>query len=309
VVRWLATCVVLVLALSLALAGVGARSAAAQPRSPETGPEQAITQRIAVWRFDALGIEPELVARLETLFRMELERLARQPMPSRREIDRVVTADQRECTGEEKCLGAIGKKLGVDVMVTGTVGSLGDSYVLNIKAIESATAKQLTRIQSDPLRGTPDDLIEGVRVAAYKLLAPDQLHGAIQIQTDLIGAEVQLDDKTIGKTPLPQLGLLPKQPLGKHRLRVQAQGYAPFEEEVEVRFQKVSQVVVRLLPSNEVIGTGKVERVSRQPFYTKTWFVVGVAAAAVVFGAYAGYRAGSVDCVRVIPNSMQREGC
>jgi len=305
VVRRLATGVV----LALALACVGARSVGAQPRSPETGPEQAITQRIAVWRFDALGIEPELVARLETLFRMELERLARQPMPSRREIDRVATAEQRECTGEEKCLGAIGKKLGVDVMITGTVGSLGDSYILNIKAIESATAKQLTRIQSDPLRGTPDDLIEGVRVAAYKLLAPDQLHGSIQIQSDLLGAQVELDGKTIGKTPLPQLGVLPRQPLGKHRLRVEAQGYAPFEDEVEVRFQKVSQVVVRLLPSNEVIGTGKVERVTRQPFYTKTWFVIGVAVAAVGIGIYAGYRAGSVDCVRIIPGTGQREGC
>ena len=305
VVRRLTTSVV----LALAIAGAGARSAAAQPRSPGTGPEQAITQRIAVWRFDALGIEPELVARLETLFRMELERLAKQPMPSRREVERAVTADQRECTGEEKCLGAIGKKLGVDVVVTGTVGALGDSYVLNIKAVDASTAKQLTRIQSDPLRGSPDDLIEGVRVAAYKLLAPQQLHGSIQIQTDLVGAEVQLDGKTLGKTPLPQLGVLPRQQLGKHKLRVSAPGSAPFEEEVEVRFQKVSQVVVRLLASDQVIGTGRVARVERQPFYTKTWFIVGVGVAALAIGAYAGWRAGTVDCVRIVGGQMDPRGC
>jgi hypothetical protein len=307
VVRRLTTSVV----LALALAGAGARSGGAQPRSAETGPEQALTQRIAVWRFDALGIEPELVARLETLFRMELERLAKQPMPSRREVERAVTADQRECTGEEKCLGAIGKKLGVDVMVTGTVGALGDSYVLNIKAVDTATAKQLTRIQSDPLRGTPDDLIEGVRVAAYKLLAPEQLHGSIQIQSDLVGAQVQLDDKTLGKTPLPQLGVIPKQQLGKHRLRVQAQGYAPFEDDVEVRFQKVSQVVVRLLPSDQVIGSGRVARVRREPLYTKTWFIVGIGVAAAAIGAYAGWRAGTVDCARIIivDGKTERVGC
>jgi hypothetical protein len=309
VVRSLTTSLVLALALIVALAGAGARPAGAQPRSPEAGPEEAITQRIAVWRFDALGIEPELVARLETLFRMELDRLAKQPMPSRREVERAVTAEQRECTGEEKCLGAIGKKLGVDVVVTGTVGALGDSYVLNIKAVEAATAKQLTRIQSDPLRGTPDDLIEGVRVAAYKLLAPEQLHGSLQIQSDLVGAEVELDGKPLGKTPLPQLGVISKQQLGKHRLRVQAQGYAPFEEDVEVRFQKVSQVVVRLLPSDQVIGTGRVARVARQPFYTKTWFIVGVGVAAAAIGAYAGWRAGTVECVRIVPGTMERQGC
>jgi hypothetical protein len=303
VVRRLTTSIVLALVLA------GARSAAAQPRSPETGPEQALTQRIAVWRFDALGIEPELVARLETLFRMELDRLAKQPMPSRREVERAVTANQRECTGEEKCLGAIGKKLGVDVMVTGTVGALGDSYVLNIKAVDAGTAKQLTRIQSDPLRGSPDDLIEGVRVAAYKLLAPDQLHGSIQIQTDLVGAEVQLDGKTLGKTPLPRLGVIARQQLGKHKLRVQAAGYAPFEEEVEVRFQKVSQVVVRLLPSDQVIGTGRVARVGREPFYTRTWFIVGVGVAAAAIGAYAGWRIGTVDCVRIVNGERDPGGC
>jgi hypothetical protein len=305
----LTTPVKIAVAIAVAIVCAGAPAADAQAPSPETGPEQALTQKIAVWRFDALGIEPELVARLETLFRMELDRLAKQPMPSRREVERAVTVDQRECTGEEKCLGAIGKKLGVDVVVTGTVGALGDSYVLNIKAVEAATSKQLTRIQSDPLRGSPDDLIEGVRVAAYKLLAPDQLHGTVQIQSDLVGAEVKLDDRTIGKTPLPQLGVVGKLPLGKHRLRVQARGYAPFEEDVEVRFQKVSQVVVRLLPSDQVLGTGKLATVERRPFYTKTWFIVGVGVAAAAIGAYAGWRAGTVDCVRIVNGKPDQGGC
>ena len=269
-----------------------ATSVRAQP-----GPEELLTQKIAVWRFDALGIEAELVARLETLFRMELDRLAKQPMPSRRDIERVMTADQRDCTGEEKCLAAIGKKLGVDIVVTGTVGAMGDSYVLDIKAVKSSSGKLVQRIQSDPLRGSPDDLIEGVRVAAYRLLAPEQLLGSIQIQSDLVGAAVQLDGKSLGKTPLPSLGVIAKQKVGKHKLRVEAAGYAPFDEVVDVHFQKVSQVVVRLLPSTEVIGTGKVSRVEKKPFYTRTWFIVGLGIAALAIGAGIGYAAGSIKCV------------
>ena len=273
----------------------------AQPAPPipdaGPGPEEALSQKIAVWRFDALGIQPEIVGQLETLFRMELDRLAKAPMPSRRDVERQITADQRDCTGEEKCLAAIGKKLGVDVVVTGTVGQLGDSYVLNIKAVDVATGKQLQRIQSDPLRGTsPDEMIETVRVAAYKLLAPTQIHGALQIQTDLVGASVQLDGKAVGKTPLPNQGVLRKLPLGKHKLRVEAQGYAPFDDDVDVHFQKVSQVVVRLLPSTEVIGTGKVTRVERHPFYTRTWFIVTVGVAAVLLGAAIGSGLGKVHC-------------
>lgn len=272
-------------------------------------PDQALEQKIAVWRFDALGIEPELVQRLETLFRKELERLAKKPMPSRREIDRVVTADQQNCTGEDKCLGAIGKRLGVDVVVTGTVGAMGPNYVLTIKAVDAKSATVLGRIESQPLRGSPDELIDGVRVAAYRLLAPDQLHGSLQIQSDLVGASVNLDGKAIGKTPLANGGVVSRQALGKHTLRVEAAGYAPFEEDVEVRFQKVSQVVVRLLPSTEVIGTGKTTVVEREPFYTKTWFIVGAGVAAILAGAYIGYAVGKVDCRVINPDGSPGGSC
>ncbi|MBC7975828.1 MAG: PEGA domain-containing protein [Myxococcales bacterium] len=258
-------------------------------------PAPAIDQKLAMWRFDALGIDPELVARLETLFRMELDRLNKQPMPTRRAIERTITGDARDCTGEDKCLAAIGKRLGVDVIVTGTVGQLGDTYVLTIKAVDVATARSLQKIQSDPLRGQPDELIEGVRVAAYRLLAPSQLLGAIQVQTDLVGADVQLDGKALGKTPLAGNGVIDKLALGKHRLRVADRAsLRPYEDDVEVHFQKVSPVVVRLVPSTQVIGTGKVERIERDPIYGRTWFLVAAGVVAVGLGAAIGYRLGHV---------------
>jgi hypothetical protein len=285
------------------VAPVAARGDAPVPRPderPDERPEERIDQKLAVWRFDALGIEPELVARLETLFRMELDRLDKQPMPSRRDIDRAITGDARDCTGEDRCLAAIGKKLGVDVIVAGTVGQLGDNYVLTIKAVDVASARALQKIQSDPLRGQPDELIEGVRVAAYRLLAPGQLHGAIQVQTDLVGAEVQLDGAPLGKTPLANNGVIGKLALGNHALTVTAPGHdAPYQDTVAVHFQKVSPVVVRLLPATQAIGTGRIERIERRPFYTRTWFLVAAGVAAVGLGAAIGYAAGHVRTCQV----------
>src|SRR5438874_2009462 len=127
--------------------------------------------------------------RLETLFRMELGRLDKTPQPSVRDIERTITGNEQNCTGEEKCLQSIGKKLGVDFVVTGTVGALGDNYVLNIKVVEVGTGRS-QKIQSDPLRAAPDELIEGVRVAAYLLLQPQQLHGSLHSQTYPAGAAV-----------------------------------------------------------------------------------------------------------------------
>ncbi len=261
----------------------------------QPAPDELLDKRIAVWRFDALGIDNEIVQRLETLFRMELDRLDKVPQPTRRDIERSVTSAEQNCTGEEKCLQSIGKRLGVEYVVTGTVGSLGDNYVLNIKVVDVATGKS-QRIQSDPLRGSPDELIEGVRVAAYRLLAPQQLHGSLQIQSDLIGAEVTLDGKSLGKTPLPNGGVITKLPLGKHRLRVEAKTYDPFDSDVEVHFQKVSPVVVRLLQATTTVATGKVIQQERSPIYTRTWFIVGAGVVVVGVAALIGWKAGSVPC-------------
>jgi len=301
------TCVVLAMFAPLAaIADQPAPGPAPTPNiPPEPGPEEALDKKIAIWRFDALGIDPEIVQRLETLFRMELGRLDRQPIPSPRAIERATTDKERDCTGEEKCLAAIGKRLGVDLVVTGTVGSLGDNYVLTIKAVEVATAKS-QKIQSDPLRGSPDDMIDSVRVAAYTLLAPAQLHGAVQIQTDLVGAEVALDGRVVGKTPLANQGVIGKLALGKHKVKVAASRYEPIEQEVDVHFQKVSPVLVHLLPS-EVIPTGPVVHQEATPFYSRTWFVASAAAAAVLIGLWIGNCAGYVPTVSG-PQGMPVDG-
>jgi hypothetical protein len=264
---------------------------------PETGPgpEEALDKKIAVWRFDALGIDAEIVQRLETLFRLELDRLDRVPLPTRQTIESKVTPAEQNCTGEEKCLSAIGKRLGVDFVVTGTVGSLGDNYVLNIKAVEVASGKS-QKIQSPPLKGTPDEMIESVRVAAYSLLAPAQLHGSLQIQSDLVGAAVSLDGKALGKTPLPNQGVLGKLALGPHKLHVEAKDYSPFDDTVEVHFQKVSPVVVRLVGSSETVGTGRTIHETKNPLYERPWFVIAVGVAAIGIGAAVGYYAGHHPC-------------
>jgi hypothetical protein len=267
------------------------------------GPEAALTQKIGVWRLDPLGIEAELVARLEALFRSELDRLARHPIPSLRAMERAVGRDRRlrDCTGEDRCLSAIGGKVGVDVMVSGSVAALGDSYILDVKAVDVKSGKQLRRISSDPLRGSPDELIEAIRVAAYGLLAPEQLYGSIVVLSDLVGAEVSVDGASVGKTPLP--GPIARQGLGPHRLRVEAAGYLPFEDEVEVRFQKSTRVVVRLATQEaEAAGPARPgTRGGRRSWWTSRWGYVAAGAAAAAVGAVIGWQLGKAEVISCIP--------
>ncbi|CAN5135828.1 hypothetical protein BH11MYX1_BH11MYX1_26680 [soil metagenome] len=290
----------MVLAVSVIAAQVPAlaQPGSAPAGSPQAaGPEEALDKKVAVWKFDALGIDPEIVQRLETLFRLELDRLDRVPLPSRRDIESKITPAEQNCTGEEKCLSVIGKRLNVDYVVTGTVGSLGDNYVLTIKAVDVATGKS-QRIQSPPLKGTPDELIEAVRVAAYSLLAPDQLHGSLQIQSDLVGANVTLEGKLVGKTPLANKGVIGKLPLGKHKLHVEAKDYAPFDDDVDVHFQKVSPVVVRLVGSSQHVATGRTMTRERNPVYERPWFVIGAGVLVVIVAYGIGHDNGKVQCTK-----------
>lgn len=318
---WLLRVVACTTAIAVVLAGPASSQPA--PRGGDVagvgvgddgpGPEEALTQKIAVWRIDALGMPPELVARLETLFRMELDRLATRPLPTRRELDKVIAGsrDLTACAGEDRCVADIGKRLGVDVMVVGSVAALGDSYTLNIKAVEVASGKQIRRITTDPLRGSPDELIEAIRVAAYRLLAPDQLHGGVVILTDLVGAEVSMDGAVVGKTPLAApLGRLA---LGPHTLKVAAAGYVPFEDKVEVRFQKTTRVVVRLVTQavdgsvGGPVTSRDVRTGSRGHWYTSPWMFVAVGAAAILVGGAIGYGAGHqgvVDCSGASPPAV-----
>lgn len=266
----------------------------------EVGPEEALTQKIAVWRIDALGISSELVVRLEALFRMELDRLATRTLPTRLQIDKTIAGDRdlERCGGEDRCLAAIGKKLGVDVMITGSVAALGDSYILNIKAIDVGRAAQIRRIATDPLRGSPDELIESIRVAAYRLLAPDQLHGSIHVLSDAIGAAVYIDGQAKGMTPLP--GPIVRLPLGEHHLRVESAGYLPFEEKVVVRFQKSTRVVVRLAPKIDAGPGGPVKSVTRrhEPWYTSKWAYAGAGVTALIIGVAIGRALATPDEIR-----------
>lgn len=286
----------LIVALVVASAG---GSASAQPApAPDQAPAPAVTARLVVMPMDALGMDADRVARLETLFRKEIERLSGTPLPTRRAVEELVAKSRRlrQCGAQDTCLAEVGKQLGSDLVVSGNVAALGDSYIVDIKVVDVATGEQVRRIQSDPLRGEPDELIGAVRVAAYRLLAPEELHGSIMVLTNLVGATVSLDERPVGITPLP--GPLVDLPLGTHRLRVAADGYEPFDEAVQVRFQKTSQVLVKLVVENagpnaplalDMPGVAQA-RPAPQRWYQSTWFLVGAGVTAAVIGGYAGYR-------------------
>ena len=257
---------------------------------------QSEDKSVALVRLDSLGMDSERVSRLETLFRIELGKLSTPGVPGPAKIRALTESEQfRECS-DAACLAAIGVALKVDVVVSGNIAALADAYVVNIKAVQSSDGRILGRVASEPLRGSPDELIRSIRVAAYRLLAPERMRGKLTVLADLDGATILLDGRVVGKTPLlTPIGALP---LGEHSLEVTADGYKGFRQTIEIQFEKTSQVVVTLTGAraaniiDSIQPQSQSQTMTGNPFYKRGWFwlTVGVVTGAVITGAIIGER-------------------
>jgi hypothetical protein len=245
-------------------------------------------QSYVLFRLDPLGVEPQIVSQLEALLRAELGRVVGQELPSKGAVDKVALANPRlqSCTASPECLQPLARAFKATRIVSGNVGGLADSYIVNLKLV-GEDGRELRRV-SAPMRGSPEELIAEIRVAAVRLVAPERLTGAVEILSDVPGAQVALDGNPVGQTPL--LGPLDKIPVGVHKLAVSREGFSSFEEEVPVRFEKTTQVVVRQSAVSKAAQRAERRRqAGTLPIYTRWYVWTGVAVGAIGVGLLAGF--------------------
>jgi hypothetical protein len=251
----------------------------------------------ALFRLDPLGIEPQIVDQLERILRVELEHALGRPLPSREKVEKVAAANPKlaACTANPECLVPLAKALSASRIIAGNVGGLADSYVVNLKLVDR-DGRELRRV-SATLRGSPEELIDEIRVAAYRLVAPEKLVGSLAILSDMPGATVTLDGNPVGQTPMP--GPLARLAVGVHHLSVTREGFSSFDEEVPIRFEKTTQVVVHQKAVSEAAKRAERRRQGGTPVYAKWWFWTAIAVAAVASGVALGYalpKQQVVDC-------------
>ncbi len=262
-------------------------------------PKTAEPVSYALFRLDPLGIEEQIVDQLERILRVELERVIGRPLPSREKVEKVAAANPKlaACTANPECLVPLAKALSASRIIAGNVGGIADSYVVNLKLVDK-DGRELRRV-SATLHGSPEELIDEIRVAAYRLVAPEKLVGNVAVLSDLPGGTVSLDGNAVGKTPLP--GPLAALAVGVHHLSVVRDGFSSFDEDVPVRFEKTTQVVVHLKAVSEAAKRAERRRSGEMPIYTKWWFWTAMAVSAVATGVGIGFaitKQGTVDCTR-----------
>lgn len=131
--------------------------------------------KIAVLDLEATeGVLPAVRRTLDELVLTEAQRSGRLQVLGMSDLRAVLGLErQRQLLGCEsgECLTELGGQLGVDRLLAGALGKVGDLYYLNLKLIRTSTATVEGRVSRE-IRGGEAELVEAVRSGVRELLDP-----------------------------------------------------------------------------------------------------------------------------------------
>ncbi len=190
----------------------------------------------AVIDLDPHGVPDSLGDSLTQLLSLELKKYKGLSVISRDEIQTMLRfqADKQvlQCKSDTSCLVEIGGALGVDYLVSGSVGQLGDAYVVTLKLMDVHEARVVNRA-SETFRGPETELATVLRVTASMLLGASLGgNGTLMVRANVDEGELSLDGAKPVAFPItdPFGDVL----AGKHAVNLRSEGYYPLYQETYV---------------------------------------------------------------------------
>lgn len=150
-----------------------------------------------------------------------------------------------ECRGDPSCLGKRLGRLGVNQFVLGTVTRPeSGGFQLDLGLYETPEGGQLSTV-TQVIKGKGIQLEAQARRAAVGLITPEDLTGTLMVEVSVRGADITVDGKRAGKSPLagPIAGLRE----GRRKVKVTRAGHRDFEGTVDILFGEEASLDVRLL--------------------------------------------------------------
>jgi hypothetical protein len=131
------------------------------------------TVKIAVMGLDSKGVDPLLVDTLGELYSTSISDLGCCSVISRQDISSMLGFEkQRQLLncGEDapSCIAEIGGALGVDKLASGSLGKVGDTYLLTLRLVDIRTARVEGRF-SEKVAGKEDDLLAALERGVPKI--------------------------------------------------------------------------------------------------------------------------------------------
>ncbi len=189
----------------------------------------------AVLDVKPLGLTQDVGENLTQVVAVALKHIEGTKVISRSDINSMLQLESQKdelgCADDMSCLAEVGGALGVEKLLVGDAGLLGNSYVVNLRLIDVRTANVDSRV-NETFQGVEDQLLPAIRTAVRKLVSvSDERTGAVAISSDQVGAELYVGDELQGELPMPAIEGLPA---GRHSIRVQKSGYLNWHSDVYV---------------------------------------------------------------------------
>ncbi len=202
--------------------------------------------------FAVLDLRPEGLTRetseeVAAILAKEIRKVDGAMVMGRPEIVRLVGPELDElrnnCAGETACLAEMGLALEADKLVVGTVGKLGESFVISLRLIDVRTMAIDNRMY-EVVRGLREQLAPAMKSATRRLLGLSESAepGAVVLTGNVTGGTVSLDDREVGRLPMLIHDLSP----GRYALRVIKAGFLEWTSDVFVEPGKTVTLPVRL---------------------------------------------------------------
>ena len=168
---------------------------------------------LAILDFEGRNISQGEALTLTDRFRNEIIKTNKYIVVERGAMEEILEEQgfqQTGCTSNE-CVVEVGQLLGVQQMISGSIGKVGDIFTVSVRIIDIRTGEILKTTDYDIKGDISEMLTRGMREVALKLvtgkdvIAPSVLYGvgSLYLSTNPPGASVRVDNNLIaGTTPL-----------------------------------------------------------------------------------------------------------
>jgi hypothetical protein len=262
------------------------------PARPAPAAEITPGVRVAFVPLAPLGATPDEAAQATQLLGTALSEVPEVTAMGTADVARLARRPEFVRCQDAACLSRLGRALGVTRVVTGDIGALGGSYVVNLRLIDVTAGKDARQVSGPlALRGGSQEAERGARAAVVRLLAPSRYTGTLQVETDVVGATIYLDGRPVAVSPATRISGIP---VGTHALRVSKEEFRDHLAFVQVNYGEAAVVnaPLRAFPVvNEEVLARRQARAGG-PWYRR-WYVLAAAGLIVAAAVATGIALGS----------------
>ena len=264
-----------------AVEAVPALSSVAAPAAPEPASPAPVNlprppplpdkyRAVAVLPVQGQDVPEEMVRGLEQSLMSEVDETegmrAVSPLDIKNDLSSV-GIDPSACQGQVACVARAGRYARAHLALDAKLASIGGTLSISLRLFDTEKAVEVSRV-ADPVSEDVKQRAQDLHRMAVQLLAPETYIGSLTIEVTTDGAEVFLDDKQVGTTPLK--GTLDALRAGPHILRVTKPGFADVNQFVDVVYKRNATVSIDL--ANNTIG-GLIVEVESKTGFGELWVV------------------------------------